>query len=84
VDRTAALPSRPNGASLPAFDNVAVELTENLDQGRDDNPGPAGLMAGTDPARRDLFAYTEGYYNRQRTHSVVGYITPEQADLKTA
>jgi putative transposase len=37
-----------------------------------------------DTARRDLFAYIEGYYNRQRIHSAIGYITPEQADLKTA
>jgi transposase InsO family protein len=35
-------------------------------------------------ARRDLFAYIEGYYNRQRIHSAIGYITPDQADLKTA
>src|SRR5947207_1897897 len=32
-----------------------------------------------DTARRDLFAYIEGYYNRQRIHSAIGYITPEQA-----
>jgi putative transposase len=37
-----------------------------------------------DTARRDLFAYIEGYYNRRRIHSAIGYITPEQADLKTA
>jgi putative transposase len=35
-------------------------------------------------ARRDLFAYIEGYYNRQRIHSAIGYITPEQADRKSA
>ena len=35
-------------------------------------------------ARRDLFAYIEGYYNRRRIHSAIGYITPEQADRKTA
>jgi transposase InsO family protein len=37
-----------------------------------------------DAARRDLFAYIEGYYNRRRIHSAVGYITPEQVDRKTA
>ena len=37
-----------------------------------------------DAARRDLFAYIEGYYNRRRIHSAIGYITPEQADRKTA
>lgn len=33
---------------------------------------------------RDLFAYIEGYYNRQRIHSAIGYITPEQAEAKSA
>ena len=33
-----------------------------------------------DEARRDLFAYIEGYYNRQRIHSALGYLTPEQAE----
>ena len=28
-------------------------------------------------ARRDLFAYIEGYYNRRRIHSAIGYITPQ-------
>ena len=37
-----------------------------------------------DAARRDLFAYIEAYYNRRRIHSALGYITPEQADRKTA
>ncbi|MGE7415093.1 IS3 family transposase [Methylobacterium tarhaniae] len=36
--------------------------------------------ATRDDARRDLFAYIEGYYNRQRLHSALGYITPEQAE----
>ena len=35
--------------------------------------------ATQDEARRGLSAYTEGYYNRQRIHSALGYITPEQA-----
>ena len=37
-----------------------------------------------DEARRDLFAYVEGYYNRQRIHSALGYITPEQAERRLA
>jgi len=34
--------------------------------------------------RHDLFAYIEGYYNRQRLHSALGYITPEQAERRAA
>jgi putative transposase len=37
-----------------------------------------------DAARRDLFAYIEGYYNRQRIHSAIGYIAPEQAEAISA
>lgn len=33
-------------------------------------------------ARRDLFGYIKGYYNRQRIHSALGYLTPEQAERK--
>jgi putative transposase len=35
-------------------------------------------------ARHDLFAYIEVYYNRQRLHSALGYITPEQAERQAA
>ena len=35
-------------------------------------------------AKRDLFADIEGYDNRQRLHSALGYITPEQAELRAA
>lgn len=35
-------------------------------------------------ARRDLFAYIEGYYNRRRIHSAIGYKTPEQAERQMA
>jgi putative transposase len=35
-------------------------------------------------ARRDLFAYIEGYCNRARIHSAIGYITPQQAEAKAA
>jgi transposase InsO family protein len=43
-----------------------------------------GDYPNRDAARRDLFAYIEGYYNRQRRHSAIGYITPEQAEAKFA
>jgi transposase InsO family protein len=33
--------------------------------------------ATREEARRDLFGYIEGYYNRQRIHSALGYLTPE-------
>jgi putative transposase len=33
-------------------------------------------------ARRDLFGYIESSCNRQRIHSAVGYLTPEQAERK--
>jgi transposase InsO family protein len=35
-------------------------------------------------ARQDLFVYIEGYYNRRRIHSALGYKTPDQAELLMA
>jgi|GEM_PF-1055189 len=40
--------------------------------------------ATREEARRDLFADIEGYYNRLRLHSALGYIAPEQAELRAA
>lgn len=40
--------------------------------------------ATRDEARRNLFAYIEGYYNRARIHSAIGYLTPEQAEQKAS
>ena len=31
-----------------------------------------------DEARADVFQYVEGWYNRRRLHSSIGYCTPEQ------
>ena len=35
-------------------------------------------------AMRDIFAYIEGFYNRTRRHSAIGYISPVEMELKTA
>src|SRR5437660_5454233 len=35
-------------------------------------------------AKRDIFAYFEGFYNRTRRHSAIGYISPIEMELKTA
>ena len=35
-----------------------------------------------DEARRDLFAYVEGFYNRKRLHSGLGYHTPDEAERR--
>ena len=40
--------------------------------------------ATKEDAKRDLFQYIEGFYNRQRIHSAIGYLTPEQMEQKAA
>jgi putative transposase len=34
-----------------------------------------------DEARRDIFEYIEVFYNRQRRHSTLGYLSPAQFEL---
>lgn len=60
------------------FDNAPMEsffktLKAELVDGAD--------YATHDEARRDLFAFIEVWYNRQRLHSAIGYTTPEQMAL---
>jgi transposase InsO family protein len=40
--------------------------------------------ATREQAKRDIFAYIEGYYNRTRRHSAIGYISPIEMELKAA
>ena len=40
--------------------------------------------ATRDEAKRDIFAYIEGFYNRTRRHSAIGYISPIEMELKAA
>jgi putative transposase len=35
-------------------------------------------------ATREIFAYIEGFYNRTRRHSAIGYISPIEMELKAA
>ena len=35
-------------------------------------------------ATRDIFAYVEGFYNRTRRHSAIGYISPIEMELRAA
>jgi putative transposase len=35
-------------------------------------------------ARADVFQYVEGWYNRRRLHSAIGYVSPEQVELAVA
>jgi transposase InsO family protein len=32
-------------------------------------------------ARRELFAYIEGFYNRRRRHSSLGYASPNKVEM---
>ncbi len=35
-------------------------------------------------ATRDIFAYVEGFYNRTRRHSAIGFISPIEMELNAA
>ena len=40
--------------------------------------------ATREEARRDVFTYIEGFYNRKRRHSAIGYLSPIEMELKAA
>ena len=40
--------------------------------------------ATREQARRDIFAYIEGFYNRTRRHSAIGYLSPIEMELDAA
>ncbi len=37
-----------------------------------------GVFEDMSQARSETFSYIEGYYNRARRHSALGYITPDE------
>jgi putative transposase len=40
--------------------------------------------ATREEARRDTVPYIEGFYNRTRRHSAIGYLSPIETELKAA
>jgi putative transposase len=42
------------------------------------------IYATKEQARRDLFAYIEGFYNSHRLHSSLGYLSPAEVDRAAA
>jgi len=41
-----------------------------------------GAFADVEEARLETFHYIEGYYNRVRRHSSLGYVSPEEYERK--
>lgn len=41
-----------------------------------------GTFCSVDDARSEAFSYIEGYYNRVRKHSTLGYLSPEQFERR--
>ena len=59
---------KTRGASESFFHTLKVELVHQC------------RWATQAEARQALLGYIEGYYNRHRMHSALGYPTPEQAE----
>jgi putative transposase len=58
------------------WDNAVVESffsTLKLELNLDDN---RGVLISPKQLQRDLAFWIEGYYNRERRHSTIGYLSP--------
>jgi transposase InsO family protein len=67
---------------MPAFQPYWGKPAVRNDRG---DRGDVGIIRS--PVRASIlpdFGYIEGYYNRQRIHSALGYLTPEQAERKAS
>jgi putative transposase len=58
-----------NAVAESFFATLKTELVRDLD------------LLTRDHARREVFAYTEGFYNRRRRHSFLGYANPNNFEL---
>jgi transposase InsO family protein len=60
------------------YDNAMMESFHSTLKGELVHLQPDGRFAGVDQARRMVFEFIEVFYNRQRRHSAIGYVSPEQ------
>jgi len=58
-----------NAVAESFFATLKTELVRDLD------------LLTHDHAKRELFAYIEGFYNRRRRHSSLGYATPNKVEM---
>ncbi|MGA2477060.1 MAG: IS3 family transposase [Terriglobia bacterium] len=60
------------------YDNAMMESYHGTLKNELVHLQPGGRFATIEQARRMLFEYIEVFYNRQRRHSAIGYMSPEQ------
>jgi transposase InsO family protein len=59
-----------NAQAESFFARYKIELLEN------------GRFENLDQARAETFSYVEGYYNRKRRHSSLGYVSPNEFEMR--
>lgn len=60
------------------YDNAAIESWNGTYKRELVHQQPNGRFATREQARRMTFEYIEVFYNRQRRHSAIGYVSPEK------
>ncbi len=59
-----------NAQAESFFSRFKAELIEN------------GVFEDIEQARSEIFSYIEGYYNRVRLHSSLGYLSPIEFEME--
>jgi transposase InsO family protein/transposase len=70
--------TRSMSRSGDCYDNAMMESFHSTLKGELVHLQPDGRFEGVDQARRMVFEFIEVFYNRQRRHSAIGYVSPEQ------
>ena len=76
MSRKADCSNAPIAMTMPPMESFFHTLKTELVHRRQ--------YATREEAKRDIFAYIEGFYNRTRRHSAIGYISPIEMELKAA
>ncbi|MDD1523393.1 transposase InsO family protein [Bradyrhizobium ottawaense] len=77
------------GAGIMASMSRKADCSDNAPMERllpylENRAGPSSRLQHPCRGQRDIFAFIQGFYNRTRLHSAIGYVASMEMELKAA